>query len=142
MGCCVSVCCDFFLYVFIFSACVLHILSIFPNVYIRNLHDSLPFCSVMPFVCALGCSFFRNWQDAVEVSIVTAISSRTTVFAAPHSVEEKDRETPPPGFPGLETMLPLLLTAVVEGRLAIEVRLFVESTLVEKSDLREKFCWT
>ena len=42
-------------------------------------------------------------------------------FPAPHSVEEKDRETPPPGFPGLETMLPLLLTAVAEGRLSIEV---------------------
>ncbi|XP_076462198.1 multifunctional protein CAD-like isoform X2 [Babylonia areolata] len=39
---------------------------------------------------------------------------------APHSVEEKDREVPPPGFPGLETMLPLLLTAVSEGRLSIE----------------------
>ncbi|XP_072536144.1 multifunctional protein CAD isoform X5 [Salminus brasiliensis] len=30
---------------------------------------------------------------------------------APHSVEEKDSEKPPPGYPGLETMLPLLLTA-------------------------------
>nr|KAG5688328.1 hypothetical protein BaRGS_027870 [Batillaria attramentaria] len=40
---------------------------------------------------------------------------------APHAVEEKDREdNPPPGFPGLETMLPLLLTAVSEGRLTME----------------------
>ena len=36
---------------------------------------------------------------------------------APHTIEEKDGENPPPGFPGLETMLPLLLTAVQEGRL-------------------------
>lgn len=36
---------------------------------------------------------------------------------APHTQEEKDGETPPPGFPGLETTLPLLLTAVQEGRL-------------------------
>jgi carbamoyl-phosphate synthase/aspartate carbamoyltransferase/dihydroorotase len=38
---------------------------------------------------------------------------------APHTVEEKDSENPPPGFPGLETALPLLLTAVDDGRLTI-----------------------
>jgi carbamoyl-phosphate synthase/aspartate carbamoyltransferase/dihydroorotase len=44
------------------------------------------------------------------------------VFAtdhAPHTLAEKDSENPPPGFPGLETALPLLLTAVKEGRLTI-----------------------
>ncbi|MEW6093630.1 MAG: amidohydrolase family protein [Chloroflexota bacterium] len=45
---------------------------------------------------------------------------------APHTLAEKDSETPPPGFPGLETMLPLLLTAVSDGRLTI-------SQLIEKS---------
>ncbi|XP_014663678.1 PREDICTED: CAD protein-like [Priapulus caudatus] len=39
---------------------------------------------------------------------------------APHSVEEKFSENAPPGFPGLETMLPLLLTAVNDGRLTID----------------------
>ncbi len=39
---------------------------------------------------------------------------------APHTVAEKDSETPPPGFPGLETMLPLLLTAVNEKRLTLD----------------------
>ncbi len=39
---------------------------------------------------------------------------------APHTIQEKDSENPPPGFPGLETALPLLLTAVQEGRLRIE----------------------
>lgn len=39
---------------------------------------------------------------------------------APHSAEEKISEKPPPGYPGLETMLPLLLTAVSEGRLTID----------------------
>jgi carbamoyl-phosphate synthase/aspartate carbamoyltransferase/dihydroorotase len=34
---------------------------------------------------------------------------------APHTLAEKDGENPPPGFPGLETMLPLLLTAVDSG---------------------------
>jgi len=39
---------------------------------------------------------------------------------APHSRTEKESDSPPPGVPGLETMLPLLLTAVAEGRLALE----------------------
>jgi len=39
---------------------------------------------------------------------------------APHTLAEKDSENPPPGFPGLETMLPLLLTAVGDGRLTID----------------------
>ena len=38
---------------------------------------------------------------------------------APHTLEEKDGDNPPPGFPGLETMLPLLLTAVNENRLTV-----------------------
>jgi dihydroorotase-like cyclic amidohydrolase len=38
---------------------------------------------------------------------------------APHTLEEKDGENPPPGFPGLETAMPLLLTAVHEGRLTM-----------------------
>ncbi|MGC1374787.1 MAG: amidohydrolase family protein [Anaerolineales bacterium] len=39
---------------------------------------------------------------------------------APHTLAEKDGENPPPGFPGLETILPLLLTAVAEGRLTLD----------------------
>lgn len=39
---------------------------------------------------------------------------------APHTAEEKRGAEPPPGVPGLETMLPLLLTAVREGRLTLE----------------------
>ncbi|KAF1376915.1 hypothetical protein PFLUV_G00216440 [Perca fluviatilis] len=39
---------------------------------------------------------------------------------APHSVEEKNGDHPPPGYPGLETMLPLLLTAVSDGRLTMD----------------------
>lgn len=37
---------------------------------------------------------------------------------APHTLAEKDGSNPPPGYPGLETALPLLLTAVHEGRLS------------------------
>lgn len=39
---------------------------------------------------------------------------------APHTIEEKDSENPPPGFPGLETLLPLLLTAVDLQRLTLD----------------------
>lgn len=39
---------------------------------------------------------------------------------APHTIEEKDSDNPPPGFPGLETLLPLLITAVDNGRLTID----------------------
>ncbi|MEA3341994.1 MAG: dihydroorotase, partial [Chloroflexota bacterium] len=39
---------------------------------------------------------------------------------APHTLAEKDSLNPPSGFPGLETALPLLLTAVHEGRLTVD----------------------
>jgi len=39
---------------------------------------------------------------------------------APHTLKEKDGDNPPPGFPGLETAVPLLLTAVHEGRLTLD----------------------
>ena len=39
---------------------------------------------------------------------------------APHTLAEKDSQNPPPGFPGLETALPLMLLAVHDGRLTVE----------------------
>jgi dihydroorotase-like cyclic amidohydrolase len=39
---------------------------------------------------------------------------------APHTLEEKDSANPPPGFPGLETALPLFLTAVHENKLTLD----------------------
>lgn len=39
---------------------------------------------------------------------------------APHTRKEKEGEKPPFGVPGLETALPLLLTAVTEGRLSLD----------------------
>jgi carbamoyl-phosphate synthase/aspartate carbamoyltransferase/dihydroorotase len=37
---------------------------------------------------------------------------------APHTLEEKDSDNPPPGFPGLETALPLFSTAIHERKLS------------------------
>lgn len=45
------------------------------------------------------------------------------VFAtdhAPHTPAEKSGANPPPGFPGLETILPLLLDAVNAGRMTLD----------------------
>ncbi len=39
---------------------------------------------------------------------------------APHTLAEKNSAKPPPGVPGLESSLPLMLTAVHQGRLDIE----------------------
>ena len=39
---------------------------------------------------------------------------------APHTRAEKESQNPPPGFPGLETALPLWLTAVQAGKLSLE----------------------
>lgn len=39
---------------------------------------------------------------------------------APHTLAEKRSDSPPPGVPGLETSLPLMLAAVHDGRLTIE----------------------
>jgi carbamoyl-phosphate synthase/aspartate carbamoyltransferase/dihydroorotase len=39
---------------------------------------------------------------------------------APHTVGEKASAKPPPGVPGLETSLALMLTAVADGRLSME----------------------
>jgi dihydroorotase-like cyclic amidohydrolase len=49
-----------------------------------------------------------------NLDIIDAVASDH----APHTVEEKRGKAPPPGVPGLETMLPLLMNAVAEGRLS------------------------
>lgn len=55
------------------------------------------------------------WK-ALQAGIVDVIESDH----APHTLEEKQGEKPVYGVPGLETTLPLLLTAVHEGRLTLE----------------------
>ncbi len=39
---------------------------------------------------------------------------------APHTLLEKSGDPPPPGVPGLETSLPLMLSAVADGRLTVD----------------------
>ncbi|OQR72659.1 CAD protein-like [Tropilaelaps mercedesae] len=39
---------------------------------------------------------------------------------APHTPEEKQADSPPPGFPGLETALPLMLTAVSQRKITLD----------------------
>ena len=47
---------------------------------------------------------------------------------APHTLEEKAGASPPPGVPGLETSLSLILSAVYNGRLALERLIELMST--------------
>ncbi|MFN3930026.1 MAG: hypothetical protein ACK4OK_10375, partial [Thermoflexus sp.] len=60
----------------------------------------------------------RADQEALWANL--AVIDAVATDHAPHTVEEKQGPNPPPGVPGLETMLPLLLTAVAEGRLPLE----------------------
>jgi len=64
-----------------------------------------------PLVSAADVELF--WQRLHLVDIIASDH-------APHTRAEKDSAAPPPGVPGLETTLPLLLRAADEGRLTLE----------------------
>lgn len=53
------------------------------------------------------------WKNLNQIDVIESDH-------APHTKEEKDGENPPFGVPGLETTLPLLLTAVHEGKLSMK----------------------
>lgn len=53
------------------------------------------------------------WQNLDSIDVIESDH-------APHTLEEKQQTPPPYGVPGLETTLPLLLTAVDEGKLKVE----------------------
>lgn len=58
-----------------------------------------------------------------DVSSLWDLLAYVDLFAtdhAPHTLAEKAGENPPPGVPGVQTMLPLLLTGVHEGRLSLD----------------------
>jgi len=58
--------------------------------------------------------------DALWDHINTTVDCVATDHA-PHTLDEKNQsDNPPPGIPGLESALPLMLTAAAEGRLSYE----------------------
>lgn len=57
--------------------------------------------------------------DALWEHINTTIDCIATDHA-PHTLQEKQGENPPPGVPSLESSLPLMLTAASQGRLSYE----------------------
>jgi carbamoyl-phosphate synthase/aspartate carbamoyltransferase/dihydroorotase len=57
--------------------------------------------------------------DALWSHIDTTVDCVATDHA-PHTLVEKSSTASPPGVPGLETAVPLMLTAVVEGRLSMD----------------------
>ncbi|MFW5748994.1 MAG: dihydroorotase [Chloroflexota bacterium] len=56
-------------------------------------------------------------QDALWQALAEGVIDVVESDHAPHTLEEKATDPAPYGVPGLETTLPLLLTAVKEGRL-------------------------
>ncbi len=58
-------------------------------------------------------------QDALWAHLNTTVDCIATDHA-PHTRAEKAEANPPPGVPGLETALPLMLTAVQAKRLSLE----------------------
>ncbi|XP_063698921.1 multifunctional protein r [Culicoides brevitarsis] len=69
-------------------------------------------CEVRPVLCSSDDQ--QALWDNLDVIDVFATDH------APHTPAEKYSENPPPGFPGLETILPLLLNAVNEGRMTLD----------------------
>jgi len=76
--------------------------------------DKTPLTKIKPF--------FKTQEDqnalwqAIEDGIVDTIGTDH----APHTLEEKDQENPPTGFPSIETRLPLMLDAVNKGRISLK----------------------
>jgi len=66
-------------------------------------------------------------QDALWAHINTTVDCIATDHA-PHTLAEKESNTSPPGVPGLQTALPLMLTAVSENRLTLERLIALMST--------------
>lgn len=59
-------------------------------------------------------------RDALWQAIADGVVDVVESDHAPHTVAEKETDSPPYGVPGLETTLPLLLTAVHDNRLTLE----------------------
>jgi dihydroorotase len=77
----------------------------------------------------------RRDNIALMKGLVTGSVNIVASDHAPHTNEEKGREftESPPGIPGLETTLELLLTAISEGRMTL--RKLVETTSINPSKI-------
>ena len=60
-------------------------------------------------------------QNALWQGIADGVVDCIATDHAPHTLQEKDSQNPPPGFPGLETGLALMLGAVRGGRLTMDL---------------------
>jgi dihydroorotase (multifunctional complex type) len=60
-------------------------------------------------------------REAVYESLRKGVVDAVVTDHAPHQLEEKLSQDPPPGFPGLELALHLLLREVLEGRMPLSV---------------------
>jgi carbamoyl-phosphate synthase/aspartate carbamoyltransferase/dihydroorotase len=59
-------------------------------------------------------------RDALWAALESGVVDVVESDHAPHTLAEKQSERPPYGVPGLETTLPLMLTAVAAGRLTLD----------------------
>jgi dihydroorotase len=58
-------------------------------------------------------------QEALWEAIESGLVNTIGTDHAPHTLAEKESATPPPGVPGLETALPLMLTAWKDKRISL-----------------------
>jgi dihydroorotase len=61
----------------------------------------------------------RSPQEVAAVWQQSDVIDMIATDHAPHTLEEKQSASPPSGMPGLETMLPLLLTAAHDGKISL-----------------------
>ena len=76
-----------------------------------------------PHIGAGRCEVRPRLATEVDRAALRANLDVVDCFAtdhAPHTLAEKDSANPPPGFPGLETALPLYLALVREGYLTLD----------------------
>lgn len=71
-----------------------------------------PYGHMKPYLKSQGDVDFL-WQNLDSVDLIESDH-------APHTKAEKESDSPPFGVPGLETTLPLLLTAVHDGKLTVD----------------------
>ncbi|MCL4505793.1 MAG: dihydroorotase family protein [Chloroflexi bacterium] len=85
----------------------------------RGLQDYQPGQALHPAALYQMNPPLRQESDIETLWANLAVADCIATDHAPHTLDEKRSAKPPSGVPGLETMLPLLLTAAHEGRLEL-----------------------